>query len=223
LVSNATYSVGNMPTSVIAADVNGDGKVDLISANENTGNLTVLTNNGNGGFGFNATYPTVAEPTSVTAADINGDGAVDLIVASANGSHLTVLTNNGSGKFLLAPPQDVPGYFVTTADVNGDGKADLITANYDEATLSVVMNTSIFPAPTSTPALSINPAFSGNSVCVSWPSASAGWSLQQNQDLTTSGWSPSGFNGYSVLDDGINKSLIISTSAGNCCFRLLHP
>ena len=42
--------MGSDPLSVVAADVNGDGKVDLISANYGDNTLTVLTNNGSGGF-----------------------------------------------------------------------------------------------------------------------------------------------------------------------------
>jgi hypothetical protein len=84
-----------------------------------------------------------------------------------------------------------------------------------------LLNTSIFPPPNSTPSLNIKP--SGNSVLVLWPSASAGWSLQQNPDLTTMNWSPSGYNGYAIVDDGTNKSLIITPPIENAFFRLLHP
>ena len=80
--SNATYSVGSGPVSFAAADVNGDGKVDLIAANLVDSTLTVLTNNGNGGFGSNATYNVGNYPECVAAADVNGDGKVDLITAN---------------------------------------------------------------------------------------------------------------------------------------------
>ena len=50
--SNATYNVGTLPYCVIAVDVNGDCKPDLISANTGTNTLTVLTNNGGGVFGY---------------------------------------------------------------------------------------------------------------------------------------------------------------------------
>ena len=60
--SNATLSVGAQPICVVAADVNGDGKLDLICANYGDSTLTVLTNNGSGGFGFNATLTVGRRP-----------------------------------------------------------------------------------------------------------------------------------------------------------------
>jgi hypothetical protein len=144
--SNATYAVGIYPDSVAAADVNGDGYVDLICANQgsfllsvtNAGTLTVLTNDGSGGFGLNANYTINPSPFSVVAADINGDGKPDLICSYYNGSGftniITVLTNDGSGGFVLETNIPTPMFAfyiqsVTTADVNGDGKLDLIAAS----------------------------------------------------------------------------------------------
>jgi hypothetical protein len=53
---SSSPAVGLAPVSVAAADVNGDGKVDLISANSQANTLTVLTNNGSGGFVLSGTY-----------------------------------------------------------------------------------------------------------------------------------------------------------------------
>ncbi len=75
------YFVGETAISVAAADVNGDGKVDLIVAVQG-GALIVLTNNGSGGFGTNAIYTVRTSPSCVVAAVVNGDGKPDLISAN---------------------------------------------------------------------------------------------------------------------------------------------
>ncbi len=134
--------VGNGPVSVVAVDINGDGKVDLISANQSANTLSVLTNNGSGTFGSNATLTVGNMPYSVTAADVNGDAKPDLISANFSGT-LSVLTNNGSGEFVLASSPALTGNpnAVVAADVNGDSTMDLISANFNGPTLSILLGT----------------------------------------------------------------------------------
>jgi hypothetical protein len=143
--------VGANPQSVIAVDVKGDGKLDLISANAGDNTLSVLTNNGNGIFGSNATLNVGSFPVCVTAADVNGDGKLDLISANLGANTLTVLTNNGNGNFGSNATLNVYVYLgpgcpvsVVAADVNGDGKVDLISANVstygDFGSLTVLTN-----------------------------------------------------------------------------------
>jgi len=60
---------------------------------------------------------------------------------------------------------------------------------------------------------------SGNSVTISWPSPSAGWTLQQNSDLTMTSWSTSG----GISDNGTIKSITITSPTGNLFFRLKQP
>jgi hypothetical protein len=125
---------------VCAADVNGDGKVDLISAGDNM--LTVLTNDGHGGFVISSSPGVGNAPLSVVAADVNGDGKVDLICANMNDGTLTVLTNDGSGGFVFSATLTVGSspFSVVAADVNGDGQVDLICANGGDNTLTVLTN-----------------------------------------------------------------------------------
>ena len=135
-------SVGSAPNSVIAADVNGDGKLDLITANRLANTLSVVTNNGTGSFVIASAPGVGSAPYSVAVADVNGDGKQDLISANWSGNTLSVLTNNGSGSFVFASSPGVGSgpTSVTAADVNGDGKVDLISANRSANTLSVLTN-----------------------------------------------------------------------------------
>ena len=135
------------PYSVTAADINGDGKPDLIVANFDDGTVSVLLNTTAPGrprpsFAAQQTFATGTEPDSVTAADLNGDGKPDLIVANyatATRSRCCStrprrrrrrFTPTASPPSRPSPPAASP-YSVTAADVNGDGKPDLIVANYE--------------------------------------------------------------------------------------------
>jgi hypothetical protein len=59
----------------------------------------------------------------------------------------------------------------------------------------------------------------GNTVKVSWPYPSSGWTLEQTPDLKSAGWSTSG----GVSNDGTNNSITLISPAGNMFFRLSHP
>jgi hypothetical protein len=153
LVLSSTNSVGSGPVCVVAADVNDDNKMDLITANQGTypdytGSITVLTNDGSGSFVFNATFVMPASLSCLVAADVNGDGHADLITANADplaGSYqgiITVLTNNGGGAFgsnaVYAAGQKTAS--LAAADMNGDGTMDLICANGDDNDVMVLTN-----------------------------------------------------------------------------------
>ena len=75
------------------ADVNRDGHADLITANFNSDNVSVLLGNGDGTFGAQTTFAVGDDPFSVTTADVNGDGRADLITANATGNNVSVLLN----------------------------------------------------------------------------------------------------------------------------------
>ena len=135
------YAVGSAPMSVAVADFNGDGKQDLVTANQVANTVSVLLGNGSGGFGTKADFSTDKDPWSVAVGDFNGDGKQDLTTANWSASTASVLLGNGSGGFTggddaatsLGPES------VAVADFNGDGKQDLVTANQNAGCVSVLL------------------------------------------------------------------------------------
>lgn len=148
-----TYSAGGADTnSVAVADVNGDGRPDIVVANFcagvggncGAGSVGVLLSNGNGTFQPVSVYGSGGyQPSTVIIADVNGDGRPDLVVAnscvsatncsgSGTAGSVGILLGNGDGTFQAAIAYDSGGndaWDVAVADVNGDGKADIVVAN----------------------------------------------------------------------------------------------
>lgn len=86
-VAIGTLPVGDHPQGVAATDVNGDGKIDLVSANLASDDVSVLIGHGDGStFDPHDDYPAGHAPTSVTAAKLNSDHRPDLAVADSSQS-----------------------------------------------------------------------------------------------------------------------------------------
>ena len=136
--TDSPVSVGSTPYNVVVADVNGDGRPDIITANRYNYSISVLLNDpaptGTGFFAPWAASPfaTGEHPYDVAIADLNGDGKPDLVTANYADNTVSVLLGNGSGGFTAGPAlaTGVEPFFVAVADVNNDGKPDIITANY---------------------------------------------------------------------------------------------
>ena len=95
-VAQTTYAVGNLPSSVTTADVDGDGDADLITVNDNDDTVSVLLGNGDGTFAAQTTFAVGGGPRSVTTADVNGDGRIDIITANDGNAAVSVLLNTST-------------------------------------------------------------------------------------------------------------------------------
>ena len=134
------YDAGPNPFDVIAADVDGDGKLDLVVKGiaqpgvSGGATVSILKGNGDGTFAAPITYSTNldANPGATTgqayglaAADFNGDGKAD--IAFINADTVSILFGRGDG--LLVDAADTPtggnAQSVTVGDFNGDGKGDV--------------------------------------------------------------------------------------------------
>jgi FG-GAP-like repeat len=93
------YPVDAEPRSIAAGRLNRDGKIDLVTANQFAGTLSILLGNGDGTFKPAISIPSGGTtPTSVVIADLNGDGYADLVVAQPNDGVVSVLLGTGKKK-----------------------------------------------------------------------------------------------------------------------------
>ncbi|MBW4494460.1 MAG: VCBS repeat-containing protein [Oscillatoria princeps RMCB-10] len=132
-------AVENVPTSVTAADLDGDSDIDLVTSTMVYFNsVSVLRNNGNGTFA--AAVEVGAGSNFITAADLDGDGDIDLATAYSS-SGVSLLLNNGNGTFAAAV-NSAGGVAedMTAADFDGDGDTDLAWANPNSNKVTVLLN-----------------------------------------------------------------------------------
>lgn len=124
------------PQDVTLADVNGDGKTDIITCNGNN-TVAILPNNSSvGNISFNAPVSFVFGNAlaSVGVANIDNDGKPEIIAVNQAQGKVYVAKNNGTGGTVsfTTPIELVANYNpwgLSLADMDGDGKTDIVTAN----------------------------------------------------------------------------------------------
>lgn len=124
--SPVPYSVGLNPVFVLQADLNGDGKKDIIVVNQGGNDVSVLLGKGDGTFMPQKTYAAGKAPVAVVVGDFNRDGKIDMAVASSEG--ISVLLGNGNGTFQAEKTYSAGGAVtgIAQAALHQDGIEDLI-------------------------------------------------------------------------------------------------
>ncbi|MGD0350434.1 MAG: VCBS repeat-containing protein [Verrucomicrobiota bacterium] len=130
------------------ADLDGDGRLDIVVANYNHNNVSVFQNLCVPGsittnsFGVRVDLPVGVQPVSVAARDLDGDGRPEIITANIGDSTVSVLQNLGAGGGIITTNSFAPAVnfvaatgpsCVVVADLDGDGKPDLATANHSDS------------------------------------------------------------------------------------------
>jgi len=155
---------GGQPAAVQVADVNGDGRADVIAFNYND-TVSIFLTKQKGGSKPAITFADGLDSNefsqkSFAVADL-GNGKPDLIASEFNSNTVEVLMGNGDGTFSAPVPIVVAGNTVgvqgvAVADINNDGKPDLLTLNGDGSVGTLLGNgngtfqspaeTSVFPS-----------------------------------------------------------------------------
>jgi hypothetical protein len=175
-----SITVGNIPEALATGDFNGDGKIDIAVANFGGSSVTILLNDGLGGFTpAPSTVPVESDPNSIAVGDFNRDGKLDLAVtnsgnvvcspAGCQASAVSIRLGRGDGTFTAAASIEGTANTperVTAADLNRDGILDLVleidTSPYvfvyvgqGDGTFSAIASPTVPPVSDSLPALSL--------------------------------------------------------------------
>jgi hypothetical protein len=123
------------------ADVDGDGKPDILAINSAASIIQVLYNDGSGGFHLKGSYATGHVPSGVASGDLDGDGHQDVVEVDAADGTLGVRLGAGDGTLGPLTTYTVGSHpqRVLLADLDGDGKLDAATVNNGDGTVSVLM------------------------------------------------------------------------------------
>ncbi len=131
--ADSLVDTGKRPYGIAVADLNGDGRPDIIVANRDSDNAGVLLGNGDGTFQTMESYSVGigSGPVAVDVDDLTGNGIDDIVTADRFSNQVSVLMGNGDGTFQPAQTYNVgmQPHGIYVADVNGDGIPDLIVAN----------------------------------------------------------------------------------------------
>lgn len=149
---NGTFATGVLtavtaePSSIVAADFDNDGDLDLATGGATD---TVLLNNGTGSFTASAPIANSGffrTANDIAAADLDLDGDIDLATVAFSGQ-LSLLENDGVGNFVASGPPTLStnqgfGDAIVLADISGDGAPDIaVNDGFAQNNVSILLNT----------------------------------------------------------------------------------
>jgi hypothetical protein len=121
----AETRTGNNPVDLALADLNQDGHLDVITANQDSNTLSVLLGLGNGEFAPGVEYGVGTMPSRVQLADLDNDGDLDVVATNFGENTLSILLGDGTGQFSLGQTLGDVGPSAALGDLDGDGDLDI--------------------------------------------------------------------------------------------------
>jgi len=124
------YGLGGRPADLASADLNGDGRPDIVASAGTR--IAVLLGIERGRFAAATRIPLEHRPGAIALADVDRDGTLDVVTANGDGT-VSILLGDGKGSFVAkgAFPSGASPSDVVVADLTGDGAPDVATADGD--------------------------------------------------------------------------------------------
>lgn len=153
------FPAGGEPQDLAVCDADGDGQLDILTANRSGseqpletggsgGSVSMFLGDGTGGFRAapGSPFPAGLAAHLIACGDVNGDGFVDVAVTSHDDHDIVILPGDGQGGLSSGSAWRVPAssrgephnHGLLLVDLEGDGDLDLVTTNQEEATVSVL-------------------------------------------------------------------------------------
>jgi len=146
------FTTGQSPRSVNFADIDGDGKQDIIVTNFGANTVSVFKNTSIGttiSFAPKIDFATATQPATIAIADLDKDGRPDLVINTVNlEGYVSVLRNTSTGgtvSFATKIDLQATGGSIEdikAADIDGDGKTDIVIPNYSQNLVTIFRNLS---------------------------------------------------------------------------------
>lgn len=136
------YTAASGIRGLVIIDTNGDGFPDIVTANRDASNVSILMNNTNGTFASAINFEGNGNgETAAATADVNRDGIMDLFLGAIYSDDVMLWLGDGNGSFIFSDEVAVGNgpWMVVAGDVNNDGVPDVVCANSSGSSFSVVL------------------------------------------------------------------------------------
>lgn len=136
-----SFPVGAAPRAAVARDFDGDGHLDLATANYSGSSVSILRGDGTGAFSIVQTVSVGSKPEVVAAGRFDADSAIDLVTCDTLSDRVTILKGTpGQASFSIfqAVPVGKLPRFVLARDLDGDGFDEILTADHTSETVTIL-------------------------------------------------------------------------------------
>ncbi|WP_448702315.1 FG-GAP-like repeat-containing protein [Mucilaginibacter sp. AW1-3] len=153
-----SYNCGQNPVAICAADIDNDGKPDLVTVDNTDNTISILQNTISGSginsnsFSTKVSFATGSSPMYASIADIDGDGLVDIAVVNYNDNNFSLFHNTYTSGLISTTSfanrlNIASGTFqggISLGDIDGDGRPDFVVSN-NSTLISVIRNNPVNP------------------------------------------------------------------------------